>query len=170
MYIRRKVFSKLQTEDGQERYFSTTEFTLMSEAEQREFVSSAEKEAKMQLAREIADAEEAGDHKKAEQLKKRFAKKDRRGFGAIGTAVGAGVGATTGALAGYALGAGATKSLEGAGAGYLGGGALGALAGGLTGKAIGRSKGKKLAAKRYEKYKKAVEEERKEEKKGNKKK
>lgn len=37
MYIRRKVFSKLQTEDGQERYFSTTEFTYMSEAEQREF-------------------------------------------------------------------------------------------------------------------------------------
>ena len=37
MYIRRKVFSKLQTEDGQERYFSTTEFTRISEAEQREF-------------------------------------------------------------------------------------------------------------------------------------
>jgi hypothetical protein len=75
MYIRRKVFSKLQTEDGQERYFSTTEFTLMSDAEERIFVSAAEKEAKMQLAREILEAEEVGDKRKSKELRKRFVKK-----------------------------------------------------------------------------------------------
>ena len=165
MYIRRKVFSKLQTEDGQERYFSTTEFTLMSDAEERIFVSAAEKEAKMQLAREIADAEEAGDYKKAESLMKRFAKKDRKGLGAAGTAIGTAAGLTGGSLLGSAIGA-ATDS-PGATLGIT---AAGGLAGGLAGKFIGRSKGKKLAAKRYEKYKEAVEEERKEGKKESKKK
>ncbi len=33
MYIRRKVFSKLQTEDGEDRYFSTTEFTMTEDSE-----------------------------------------------------------------------------------------------------------------------------------------
>ena len=36
MYIRRKVFSLLQDETGEERYFSTTEVTL-EDIEQREF-------------------------------------------------------------------------------------------------------------------------------------
>ncbi len=162
MYIRRKVFSLLQDEYGEERYYSTTEFTLQ-DAEERIFVSKAEKEAKMQLAREIADAEEAGDYRRAESLKKRFAKKDRKGLGAAGTAIGTGIGLTAGSLAGGAIGA-ATDS-PGATLGIT---AAGGLAGGLTGKFIGRSKGKKLAAKRYEKYKAAVEEERKS-KKGNKK-
>lgn len=39
MYIRRKVFSLLQDENGEERYFSTTEFTderLYAEKEEKE--------------------------------------------------------------------------------------------------------------------------------------
>lgn len=71
MYIRRKVFSKLQTEDGQERYFSTTEFTYMSEEEQREF---AEKEKQEE------------DEKKAKR--KKIAKKAAIGAGIAGAAYG----------------------------------------------------------------------------------
>lgn len=33
MYIRRKVFTKFQTESGEERYFSTTEFTMTEDSE-----------------------------------------------------------------------------------------------------------------------------------------
>ena len=42
MYIRRKVFSKLQTEDGQERYFSTTEFTLTKDSEGIKYFSKCD--------------------------------------------------------------------------------------------------------------------------------
>jgi hypothetical protein len=33
MYIRRKVFTKFQTESGEERYFSTTEYTMTEDSE-----------------------------------------------------------------------------------------------------------------------------------------
>ena len=43
MYIRRKVFSRFyDSESGEERLFSTTDYTLMSEAEQREFAEKNE--------------------------------------------------------------------------------------------------------------------------------
>ena len=53
MYIRRKVFSKLQTEEGQEKYFSTTEFTRITEAEQREFAKKEEKKAPKKDAKKV---------------------------------------------------------------------------------------------------------------------
>lgn len=69
MYIRRKVFSKLQTEDGQERYFSTTEFTLMSEVEQREF--SRRSNLKDDLKKALKD----GDVEKVMKLEKKTTRK-----------------------------------------------------------------------------------------------
>lgn len=33
MYIRRKVFTKLYTESGEERYFSTTKYTMTEDSE-----------------------------------------------------------------------------------------------------------------------------------------
>ncbi len=189
MYIRRKVFSKLTNEYGEERYFSTTEYTYMTEAEQREFVSKAEKEAKMQLAREIADAEEAGDTKRAKELKKRFTKKDRKLGATIGY-LGGGVGAiTAGGMLGAAAGTvrGLKKdgfdldkldnmdyndpSLKNTKKGALRGAGIGALAGlgvKIGSQAIGRKVGKNISEKRYQKYKKAVEEEREEERKNKK--
>ena len=71
MYIRRKVFSKLQTEDGQERYFSTTEFTLMSEAEQREF--SRRSNLKDDLKKALKD----GDVEKVMKLEKKTTRKGK---------------------------------------------------------------------------------------------
>lgn len=65
MYIRRKVFSKFQTESGEERYFSTTEYTLMSEAEQREF----------------SKKDDDDDDKKSKKNKKEYKNESHRGYG-----------------------------------------------------------------------------------------
>ena len=152
MYIRRKVFSKLQTEDGQERYFSTTEFTLMSEEEQREFVSSAEKEAKMQLAREILEAEEAGDTRKARDLKKRFVKKDRK--------LAKGIGMMAGGLSGLTLGSTiGTAAAKGKDVGTGIGGLVGTGAGVGIGAGLGHNIGRHISNDRLDRYMKAAKKE-----------
>ena len=129
MYIRRKVFSKLQTEDGQERYFSTTEFTLMSEAEQREFSKKKESEPKEEEEKEPKLAREdrkeirrygrkwnkksaelrkkalEGDEDAQKKIVKRAYKKGMIGMGALGATAGALVGANDGKAAkGAAIG------------------------------------------------------------------
>lgn len=131
MYIRRKVFSKLQTEDGQERYFSTTEFTLMSEAEQREFskkddddepnLSRSDRKAierikKSNTADMIQDAWKGDKNAQKRVLKRNHVSKS--------TAIGAGIGAGVGLLRKK----GVIGSLIHAGAGA----GAGALVGNLT--------------------------------------
>ena len=49
MYIRRKVFSLLQDETGEERYYSTTDFDL--DVEERIFADKEEKEPKKGLSK-----------------------------------------------------------------------------------------------------------------------
>ena len=46
MYIRRKVFSRFVDESGEEKLFSTTEFSYMTEEEQKEFADKKENEEK----------------------------------------------------------------------------------------------------------------------------
>ena len=46
MYIRRKVFSRFVDESGEERLFSTTEYSYMTEEEQREFANKEDEEKK----------------------------------------------------------------------------------------------------------------------------
>lgn len=129
MYIRRKVFSKLQTEEGQEKYFSTTEFTLMSEAEQREFSKKKESEPKEEEEKEPKLAREdrkeirrygrkwnkksaelrkkalEGDEDAQKKIVKRAYKKGMIGMGALGATAGALVGANDGKAAkGAAIG------------------------------------------------------------------
>lgn len=70
MYIRRKVFSKLQDVNGEERYFSTTEYTMDYDGEEIKYFAKTEEE----------------DEKKAKR--KKIAKKI-----AIGTGIAAGIGA-----------------------------------------------------------------------------
>jgi len=72
MYIRRKVFSRLEDENGEERYFSTTEYTYMTEAEEERYFAEKEKEEE--------------DEKKAKR--KKIAKKVAKGAGiAAGSAL-----------------------------------------------------------------------------------
>jgi hypothetical protein len=82
MYIRRKVFSKLQTEDGQERYFSTTEFIRISEAEQREF------SRRSNLKDDLKKAIKEGDDKKVEELEKKSTRRKTSAGAIIGAATG----------------------------------------------------------------------------------
>lgn len=159
MYIRRKVFSLLQNEYGEERYYSTTEFTL-KDAEERIFVSKAEKEAKMQLAREILEAEEAGDRGKARYLKKRFVKKDRK----LAKGIGMMAGSTLGGMTGFAAGQGSDLDDDKS----AGLGVLGAGAGTGIGAAIGHNIGRRISNDRLDRYMNAAKKE-KESKKGNKK-
>lgn len=44
MYIRRKVFSLLQDENGEERYFSTTDYELLDEYDERLYAESEDKD------------------------------------------------------------------------------------------------------------------------------
>lgn len=82
MYIRRKVFSKLQTEDGQGRYFSTTEFTRISEAEQREF------SRRSNLKDDLKKAIKEGDDKKVKELEKKATRRRTLAGAVIGAAAG----------------------------------------------------------------------------------
>lgn len=96
MYIRRKVFSLLQDETGEERYFSTTDITLEdaeqrifslvedNEASQKEFTNNVPAEVKKNLPAEI--------EKKASKL----GKKDKIALAALATA---GIAGGTAALA-----------------------------------------------------------------------
>lgn len=139
MYIRRKVFSKLQTEDGQERYFSTTEFTLMSEAEQREFskknddeeeeLSKEDKRAikywQKKRHKETAELKQAaleGDKEAEKKLTKKAYKKAMIASGAAGAIGGALIGASNSNKKGKG-------ALIGAGIGAAYGTGIGALAG-----------------------------------------
>ncbi len=125
---------------------------------QREFVKAAEKEAKMQLAREILEAEEAGDTRIARELKSRFVKKDRKLAKGIGMMAGSALGGMTGLAAGSA-----TES----DAATVGLGALGTGAGLGIGAGIGHNIGRHISNDRLDKYMKAAKKE-KEEKKNNK--
>lgn len=115
MYIRRKVFSLLQDENGEERYFSTTDITLedaeqrifslneYDEEEQREYADK-KKEGKLTLGDKISialnkhlttkkDKEaaiEALEKGKYGKLAKQSAKYGAAGAG--GAAAGAGIG------------------------------------------------------------------------------
>lgn len=123
MYIRRKVFSLLQDETGEERYFSTTDFEI-SDEEQKEFAEKKDK-SKKKKRRALEDVEShrglgrsillggpspAGalggflGKKKADQLDKE-GKSDKEileGASKHGAKMGAGVGA--GLIAGKAIG------------------------------------------------------------------
>ena len=57
MYIRRKVFSLLQDETGEERYFSTTDFEISGDAEERIFSKKNKKK------RERVDLEDVESHR-----------------------------------------------------------------------------------------------------------
>lgn len=147
MYIRRKVFSLLQDENGEERYFSTTEYTLLSEEEQREF---AEKEDKDKDEDEEDEGKYLREDKRAikrykrrpelsklkedayngdPEAKKKMGKKASRKAMLATTALGAGYGALAGS------GDGVKGALKGAAIGTAGG----ALAGAVAGKYIKRS-------------------------------
>ena len=49
MYIRRKVYSLLQDENGEERYFSTTDFELTDGAKERYYSEKKKKKNKISL-------------------------------------------------------------------------------------------------------------------------
>lgn len=157
MYIRRKVFSLLQDENGEERYFSTTDITLedaeqrifslneYDEEEQREYADK-KKEGKLTLGDKISialnkhlttkkDKEaaiEALEKGKYGKLAKQSAKYGAAGGGLAGAiggaAIGKKIGGTKGAILGAAIGA------AGGGAAGAGGAAAGAGIGGALSK------------------------------------
>ena len=165
MYIRRKVFSLLQDENGEERYFSTTDITMEDAeqkifslveddepAEEREF---AEKEGKLTLGDKVdiaikkhlstkKDKEamiEALEEGKYHKLGKQSAKYGAAGAGVggaiAGAAIGKKIGGTKGAALGAAIGA-VGGAASGAGAGYVGtrvGGAIDKLGRKVSGRA-----------------------------------
>ena len=131
MYIRRKVFSLLHDEAGEERYFSTTEINL-EDAEERIFSVNEEKEDKKKPKLTVSDKIkiklnkalttkkdreamiEAYEEGKSHKLGKQSAK-----YGAIGGAI---VGGMAGSLAGkkgalIGAGLGAATSAAGSYAG-----------------------------------------------------
>lgn len=55
MYIRRKVYSLLQDENGEERYFSTTDFELTDGAEER-YYSEKKKKKKNKISLDKVDS------------------------------------------------------------------------------------------------------------------
>lgn len=81
MYIRRKVFTKLQDETGEERYFSTTEFTVTKDTEGLKYFSEC-----------CDDSKEEDKSKKKKGLGKKIA---------AGTGIAAGT--TLAAAKGYQL-------------------------------------------------------------------
>jgi hypothetical protein len=144
MYIRRKVFSRfVDSESGEERLFSTTDYTLMSEAEQREFSKKDDDDDdEGEYLREDKKAiKYYKKHPKISKLKEQALKGDpeakeklgKRGARAI-TAIEGGLGAASGAMLGAEMGGG-----KGALKGAAIGGALGAGAGALTGREIKRN-------------------------------
>lgn len=145
MYIRRKVFSRFIDESGEEKLFSTTDYTLMSEAEQREF-SEDKKSDEEELAKEdkkiikywqkkrrketaaLKQAALEGDKEAQKKLTKKAYKWGMIREGAIG----AGIGAITGSMAHDDE---SRKSkIKGALRGAAVGGALGTGLGALIGK------------------------------------
>lgn len=136
MYIRRKVFSKFQDEDGQERYFSTTEYTLISELEQREFSKKDDdddedeellREDKKQIKRykrrpeksQLLEDAYRGDPEAKKKLGKEASRKAMAALGVMGAAEGALLG----------MSGGGKGALKGAAIGAAAGTGLGALAG-----------------------------------------
>lgn len=168
MYIRRKVFSLLQDENGEERYFSTTDITL-EDAEQRIFsVKDEEEEEKPKKRSKLSNydshrglgrsvilgglggaiggyaSKEAADKadregKSDEEIVEAATKKGRR--------IGAIAGGATGALAGANYLALGKKGIIPALGATVGGTGLGALGGHLGAKknAKERLKKRKLA-------------------------
>lgn len=93
MYIRRKVFSLLQNENGKEKYFSTTDIT-MEDAEQKIF-SLVEKEEPTEQ-REFTNNTPAVIEKKSTEVVKfgkGLSKKAKLALAAAGTAAALGGGA-----------------------------------------------------------------------------
>ena len=126
MYIRRKVFSLLQDETGEERYFSTTDVTLENE-EERTF--SVAEDAESLEEKDFSDKKKEEDDEpklttsdkiNIKLNKALTTKKDREAFveafedgkshkygkqaagGKKGAAIGAGIGAVSGAAGSYA--------------------------------------------------------------------
>lgn len=63
MYIRRKVFSLLQDETGEERYFSTTDVTLENEEERTFSVAEGLEEKDFSNKKEKVDLKDVKSHK-----------------------------------------------------------------------------------------------------------
>lgn len=92
MYIRRKVFSLLQNENGEEKYFSTTDIT-MEDAEQKIFSLVEDVEAEQ---REFTNNTPAVIEKKSTEVVKfgkGLSKKAKLALAAAGTAAALGGGA-----------------------------------------------------------------------------
>lgn len=139
MYIRRKVFSLLQDETGEERYFSTTDVTLENE-EERTF--SVAEDAESLEEKDFSDKKKEEDDEpklttsdkiNIKLNKALTTKKDREAFveayedgkqaakyAAIGSGIGGGIlGAAVGGKKGAAIGAG-IGAVSGAAGSYAG--------------------------------------------------
>jgi hypothetical protein len=109
MYIRRKVFSRFVDESGEEKLFSTTEFSYMTDEEQREFTKKNKKSHK---DREDDDEDREEGRKKHKTSLSKY--KSGRGIGRSvvlsglpegvgGGLAGAGIGAGSGILGGLKM-------------------------------------------------------------------
>lgn len=140
MYIRRKVFSLLQDETGEERYFSTTDVTLENE-EERTF--SVAEDAESLEEKDFSDKKKEEDDEpklttsdkiNIKLNKALTTKKDREAFveayedgkshkygkqAAKYAAIGSGIGAAVGGKKGAAIGAG-IGAVSGAAGSYAG--------------------------------------------------
>lgn len=161
MIIRKKLVNKYYSEKlystGNDNLDSLLEKAFCDgyEYAQREFSKEEKEDVRMDVAREILDAQEAGNRDKVRELKKRFVKKDRR-LGKI-------IGTTAGALGGGLLAGQSKKAKAGA---VIAASGAGALAGRIIGGGIGR----RASNDRYDNYMTSVERERRESKEKNQKK
>jgi len=173
MYIRRKVFSLLQDENGEERYFSTTEFE-----DERLYAEDNDDEPKVEKKMRFGDKQNIKRLKRmykrrhGEELKdihmrqmdedpevRKQADKDLLKKGAKRSAVATGILVPAGAAAGYGISRGLMKEgrkesmkMAGAGAGGMAvGGAIGTAAG-LGAMAIDNAIKNKKLKKDDEKY------------------
>ena len=140
MYIRRKVFSRFVDESGEEKLFSTTEFSYMTEEEQREFADKEDEDEDEKLDKDdekIIKRWQKKRNKKLAELKQAAYEGDKDAQKKMGKkvfrtalAAGSGIGALTGATFGLSNGDKPVKdALKGAGIGAAAGAGLGALLG-----------------------------------------
>jgi len=152
MYIRRKVFSLLQDETGEERYFSTTEFEderLYTE-DDNDDEPKVEKKMRFDDKQNIKRLKRMYKRRHGEELKdihmrqmdedpevRKQADKDLLKKGAKRSAVVTGILVPASAAAGYGIGRGLMKEGRKESLKMAGYGAGGTLAGAATGTAVG---------------------------------